>query len=270
VKYITKGSGFLLYNPNQDSHQTNIFLQKEEIPKFPNEPYSEPVKRLRSALEDANLVIHQVEEDTGLKLTHYKIELDGFRYAVNLGSGPYDIIKNVFPFKNETDAQYSSCTSAFYRYEKYGDRESSINYYIQQVSESIHILKHHYLQRRELLEDYQRVWNNADKLDDTICIHYGLYHVLICIPLLTLTKYGIVCYNSAFKNASAEIKIDYQCVYLRIPWSEYCINRLDDVSYMLTWKIREYEKTHKDRLDFVQFRNQRERFRLWEQKFLAI
>lgn len=232
--------------------------KKAPIPEFRSQPYDRKVQVLRSALEEVNYLLHQVEEDTGLTLAHFQIESDGFRCMDDIYENPIELFE---------DAPW---IGPRYKHFEYNASEAEMQ--CNQVWSVMRRLEQFYIARHNLLGDYERVWNHTDQLDPTIYVHFGLHYVIVAIPLLTLAKYHIVYADNVFRFIDISIVHfhNYDGICFKIPWSETYLQALDNLAYLLSWKIEEYRKYHQDRYNFVQFRNQRERFRMWEQKYLAI
>lgn len=245
--------------PNRDPEG---LAEKIKLPEFRSEPYDPAVKNLRDALETANAYLHQVEKDTGLVLAHYEIESYGFYHMGDLYDNPIEL----FP---DNQKLFSPPQHHYVAYTEYDSHDTEIR--LNQISSATRDLKRLCCARHELLEDFQRAWDQADCLDPAIYIHFGLYGIIVALPLLTLAQYRIFYTSVVFRNLHTDVldHRDYEGIVFKLGWSEDNVVALDNLAYLLRWKIEDYQKQHKDRFDFTQFRNFRERFYRWEEKYLA-
>lgn len=206
------------------------------------DPKQKSIYTLRSILDQANYRIHQVEQETGLQLSHYLIEDEGFR-AIDL-----DTIVEL------DDASHP--TYEFYAYHRIGRLD-----YCDRIQDALYELRSIYETRADILPLYQQAWDNSRNHGEGVKIHYGLRSVVLSIPIETLVKYQIFLDLSVRRN-----NFDRRTGRLDFffGWYDSSVNVFDSMLRFLEWKVTEYHRRHEDREEIANFLCQCEGFRLWE------
>lgn len=206
----------------------------------------EKIYELRSTLDQHNYLIYKLAEETELKLSSYILDKDGF-WTAELGS----IVELIGKRDNKRK---------FHKYNRID--ECDYQYYAEKALSE---LQAKCRERKKLLPQYQRLWDHFKCPGHGIEIYYGLDFVVLTIPLETIVKYQIYfespgwlsAYSRRFSNSSGKLHFGFN-------WSDPALLAFDNKIFFVEWKILEYQRQKNAQKCLDDFRNQCERFEVWE------
>ena len=211
----------------------------------------EEIYELRSALDHHNYLIHQYSEETGLNLSSYILEKDGF-WAIDLD--------RIVESTGTTDTRYK-----FYKY-----RDAIKHDCLYWANQAIESLREKCIARGKFLPKFQQLWNNLKIHDEGIEIHYGLSYVTLTIPIEVIVKYQIYFgtpnilsgYSQYFDNDVGKLYFDFD-------WFERSLLEFDNKIFFIEWKVSEYQKQKTTSKTFCAFRDLCQSFDYLEKHYFA-
>lgn len=224
--------------------------------------------QLKVRLDEANYIMHQVSQKTGLKFVPY-IAREDCLDAANLHF--------------VTELIGSEMSDSYYQHYAYTGRYSE--FYEDTVCEAMSEFKRAARMREELLTDFQQAWERVANHGEGAKVHYGLRNVYIRIPLETLCKYEIFLGDGCWETAALQRGYVHEnvilsslphpfdifdqpsCeneVLLKYRWVRQGNLAFDNRSDFLGWKVSDYQKTERARADLLRFCQSVRSFQFWE------